>query len=153
MILSFFLRGFGPICYDRRMQRFKVIDGGENPQPGAKRKSKKSAVMLLCRTCEADTGVATSTWIEGKQGVMDRGQAGRHGTSWEAGGRREDVDLRPLPRPRKSHCGSVDVFGSSGQTFLAIPFRYSGSLDSATSIRPSTWHPSRIASSFPHQIG
>lgn len=54
------------------MQRFKVIDGGEQPSPGTKRRTKKAAVMLLCRTCEADTGVATSTWLKAKQGVMER---------------------------------------------------------------------------------
>lgn len=51
--------------------RFKVIEGGETPLPGTRRR-KGEAVMLLCRTCELDTGVATSTWISATTGIMER---------------------------------------------------------------------------------
>lgn len=55
--------------------RFKVIDGGSSPLPGTRRRTKGEAVLLLCRTCEVDTGTATSTWIAATTGLMER--AGR----------------------------------------------------------------------------
>lgn len=56
-------------------KRFTVIEGGNSPLPGTRRRRKADAVMLLCRICEADTGVASSTWIPAVMGLMER--AGR----------------------------------------------------------------------------
>ena len=52
--------------------RLKVIDGGCERKPYA-RKTKDDAEQLVCRTCEADIGVATSVWIEAKLSPMVRG--------------------------------------------------------------------------------
>lgn len=52
--------------------RLKVIDGGSAPQSGTRRRRKGDAELLLCRTCEADTGTATSAWITVKLGLMVR---------------------------------------------------------------------------------
>lgn len=61
--------------------RFSVIEGGGQPIAGTRKKRKGDPVMCLCRTCQADIGVATNNWIKVRLGVMER--AGRlEGGTW-----------------------------------------------------------------------
>lgn len=55
--------------------RFTVIEGGNKPIPGTRRKRKGDAIMCRCRTCQVDIGVSSSVWIKVKLGLMER--AGR----------------------------------------------------------------------------
>jgi hypothetical protein len=64
----FFGRGYHRVM----TKRFTVIDGGDQPLAGTRRDRKNDAVMVLCRVCEADTGVATAVWLPARMGVMER---------------------------------------------------------------------------------
>lgn len=68
-------RGLCSAVMPRRRERFEVVEGGNRPLPGTRRRHKDDEVLLLCRTCEAATGTATSTWVEGRSAPMER--AGR----------------------------------------------------------------------------
>lgn len=52
--------------------RFRVIEGGHRPQPGTGQRRKGDAELLLCRVCEADTGVSTNAWLTVTLGLMVR---------------------------------------------------------------------------------
>lgn len=51
--------------------RLSVVQGGHSPKPYAKR-HKGEAEQIVCRTCEIQTGIATSTAIEVVTSPMER---------------------------------------------------------------------------------
>ena len=52
--------------------RFKLIDGGNAPQAGCRKRRRGDAELLLCRVCEADIGVSTNVWLTVTLGLMVR---------------------------------------------------------------------------------
>lgn len=60
--------------------RLKVLRGGGERKSYAK-KSKDDVEQVVCRECEADTGVATSTWIPATIAPMIQGNDVIGGTS------------------------------------------------------------------------
>jgi len=56
---------------DDTPQRFRLIEGGDKPK-AYRARSRREASLLTCRVCEFDTGVASATTMEVKQGRMIR---------------------------------------------------------------------------------